>query len=122
KFTTNPAHLHSCKRHIIERGSDHLLDQCRLVGPFTGAWAEAMMQSRGPQGLRVMQGLLRLADKHPSLSIEKAARIATHHGTWRLRDLQRLIEMPDNVVQFEFLDTHPLIRPLEAYRILSDPP
>jgi transposase len=124
KFTTDPAHLHSRKRHIIERGADHLLDQCRLIGALTGTWAEAMYQVRGPQGLRVMQGLLQLAEKHPVAALEKAARTATHHGAWRLHDLKRLLEQPGNVVQLDFLETHPLIRPLEAYRILpaEEPP
>jgi hypothetical protein len=72
---------------------------------------------RGPASLRVMQGLLQLAEKHPTAELEKAARIAVHHGTWRLRDLKRLLELPGNVVQLDFLETHPLIRSLEAYRI-----
>lgn len=118
KFNTSPEHLHSRKRHIIERGVDHLLDQCRLVGPLTGTWAEAMHQSRGPQGLRVMMGLLQLAGKFPVADLERAAGKATHHGAWRLRDLKRLLEQPANVVQLDFLETHPLIRPLEAYCIL----
>lgn len=118
KFTTDPAHLHSRKRHIIERGADYLLDRCRLIGPLTGTWAEAMHKSRAPQSLRVMQGLLQLAEKHPAVELEKAARIATHHGTWRLRDLKRLLELPVNVVQMDFLETHPLIRSLDAYRIV----
>jgi hypothetical protein len=117
KFTTDPAHLHSRKRHIIERGADYLLDRCRMIGPLTGAWAEAMHQARGPQSLRVMQGLLQLAQKHPAAELEKAARIATHHGAWRLRDLKRLLALPGNVIQMDFLETHPLIRSLEAYRI-----
>jgi hypothetical protein len=118
KFTTDPAHLHSRKRHIIERGADHLLDRCRLIGPLTGTWAEAMHQTRGPQSLRVMLGLLQLAEKHPAAELEKAARVATHHGTWRLRDLKRLLELPGNVVQMDFLETHPLIRSLDAYCIV----
>src|SRR5436190_21190317 len=117
KFTTDPAHLHSRKRYIIERGADYLLDRCRMIGPLTGTWAEAMHQTRGPQSLRVMQGLLHLAGKHPAAELEKAARVATHHGTWRLRDLKRLLALPGNVVQMDFLETHPLIRSLEAYRI-----
>ena len=117
KFTTDPAHLHSRQRHIIERGVDHLLDQCRLLGPLTGTWAEAMHQARGPAGLRVMLGLLQLAEKHPVASLEKAAATATHHGAWRLRDLKRLLDQPANVVQLDFLETHPLIRSLDAYRI-----
>lgn len=117
KFTTDPLHLHSRKRHLIERGVDHLLDRCRLIGPLTGTWAEGMHAARGPQSLRVMLGLLQLAEKHPAAGLEKAAGLATHHGAWRLRDLKRLLELPGNVVQLDFLETHPLIRPLEAYRI-----
>jgi hypothetical protein len=117
KFTTDPIHLHSRKRHIIERGADYLLDRCRLLGPQTGTWAEQMFAQRGPQGLRVMQGLLQLAEKHPAAELERAALGAAHHGAWRLRDLKRLLDQPANVVQLQFLETHPLIRPLEAYRI-----
>lgn len=117
KFTTDPAHLHSHKRHIIERGADYLLDRCRLIGPLTGTWAEAMHQIRGPQSLRVMQGLLQLAEKHPAAELERAAGIATHHGTWRLPDLKRLLGLPGNVVQLDFLESHPLIRSLDAYHI-----
>jgi len=117
KFTTDPAHLHSRKRHIIERGADYLLDRCRMIGPLTGTWAEGMHQTRGPQSLRVMQGLLQLAEKHPATELEKAAGLAAHHGTWRLRDLKRLLALPGNVVQMDFLESHPLIRSLEAYRI-----
>lgn len=117
QFTTDPAHLHSRKRHIIERGVDHLLDRCRLIGPLTGTWAEGMHAARGPQSLRVMLGLLQLAEKHPVAGLEKAAGLATHHGAWRLGDLKRLLELPGNVMQLDFLETHPLIRPLDAYRI-----
>jgi transposase len=117
KFTTDPIHLHSRKRHIIERGADHLLDRCRLLGPQTGTWAEQMFAQRGPQGLRVMLGLLQLAEKHPVAELERVALSAAHHGAWRLRDLKRLLDQPANVVQLQFLETHPLIRPLEAYRI-----
>ena len=62
-----------------------------------------------------MLGLLQLAEKHPAAELEKAARVATHHGAWRLRDLKRLLELPGNVVQMDFLQTHPLIRSLDAY-------
>jgi transposase len=117
RFTTDPAHLHSRKRHIIERGVEYLLDRCRLLGPQTGTWAEQMFAQRGPQGLRVMLGLLQLAEKHPVAELERAALAAAHHGAWRLRDLKRLLDQPANVVQLQFLETHPLIRPLDAYRI-----
>jgi transposase len=117
QFTTDPAHLHSRKRHLIERGEEHLLDRCRLLGPQTGTWAETMFAQRGPQGLRVMLGLLQLADKHPVAELERAAQVATGHSAWRLRDLKRLLAQPTNVIQLQFLETHPLIRPLAAYHI-----
>jgi transposase len=117
KFTTDPVHVHSRKRHIIERGVDYLLDRCRLLGPQAGTGAEQMMAQRGPQGLRVMLGLLQLAEKHPVAELERATLSAAHHGAWRLRDLKRLLDQPANVVQLQFLETHPLIRPLDAYRI-----
>lgn len=79
KFTTDAAHLHSRKRHLIERGVDHLLERCRLrlLGPLTGIRAETMHQTRVPQSLRVMLGLLQLAEKHRAAELEKAARVAT---------------------------------------------
>jgi hypothetical protein len=119
KFTTDPLHLHSSKRHIIERGVDYLLDRCRLIGLLSGCWAEAMHQARGPQGLRVMQGFLQMAEKHPTAALEKAAGIATHHGAWRLRDLKQLLDQPAHVTQLDFLETHPVIRSLEVYRLLA---
>jgi len=121
RFTTDPAHLHSRKRHRIERGADYLLDRCRLLGPQAGTWAEQMLAQRGPQGLRVMLGLLQLAEKHPVAELERVAMAAAQHGAWRLRDLKRLLEQPANVVQLQFLEIHPLIRPLDAYHIPLPP-
>jgi len=68
--------------------------------------------------VRVLLGLLQLAEKHPVAELERATRLAAHHGAWRLRDLKRLLEQPANVVQLDFLETHPLIRPLEHYQIV----
>ena len=48
KFATDPNHLHSPHRHVIQHGLDYLLDRARLIGAHTGSWAEAMAQQRGP--------------------------------------------------------------------------
>lgn len=114
KFSTDPAHIHDHKRVIIERGADWLLDRARLLGKHSGCWAQAMFAQRGPQGMRVLQGLLALAEKHPVSQLERACEQALHHGAWRLRDLRQLLAQSDSP-QLSFLDTHPLIRKLDTY-------
>ena len=92
KFTTDPTHLHSPYRRVVQESLDHLLDRARLIGAHTGSWAESMVQQRGPISTRVLHGLLALAQKHPVKALEAAAQKALHHGTWRLRDLRTLLE------------------------------
>jgi len=116
KFATDPNHLHSPHRHVIQHGLDYLLDRARLIGAHTGSWAEAMAQQRGPIGIRVLHGLLSLAGKHPVSALERAAQIALHHGAWRLRDLRALLDQAGPAPQLDFLETHPLIRSLDAYQ------
>jgi transposase len=116
KFVTDPAHLQSPYRRVIQHSLEHLLDRARLIGPHTGGWAEAMVQQRGPAGTRVLHGLLALAQKHPAKALESATQKALHHGTWRLRDLRTLLEHTAPATQLDFLETHPLIRSLDTYR------
>jgi transposase len=119
KFATDPHHLHSPHRQVVQHSLDYLLDRARLVGTHTGSWAEAMTQQRGPAGMRVLHGLLALAGKHPVAALEKAAEKALHHGTWRLRDLRTLLEQAGPAPQLDFLETHPLIRQLDVYEALT---
>jgi len=116
KFATDPNHLHSPYRRVIEHGQAYLLDRARLIGAHTGSWAEGMIQQRGPIGVRVLHGLLALAQKHPAKALESAAQKALHHGAWRLRDLRALLEAAGPAPQLDFLETHPLIRSLDTYR------
>jgi transposase len=116
KFTTDPTHLHSPYRRVVQASLDHLLDRARLIGPQTGSWAQSMVQQRGPIATRVLHGLLALAQKHPVKELEQAAQKALHHGTWRLRDLRTLLEQTAPSPQLDFLETHPLIRNLDTYR------
>ena len=72
--------------------------------PVTGTWAEAMHQTRGPQSLRVMQGLLHLAEKHPAPNWKKPP--VAH--PWRLAIARsQAAPGPARVVQLDFLETHP---------------
>jgi transposase len=115
KFQTDPVHIHDHKRTLIERGADWMLDRCRLLGPDAGTWAQTLYQQRGPECLRVLQGLLALAQKHPAPQINQACQLALGHGAWHLRDLRQLLARPVVQEQFGFIETHPLIRDLKAY-------
>ena len=120
-FATADEHLHAHKRHPVERGADYLLARCQLLGTNAGAWAQAMLQNRGAYHLRVLQGLLQLAGKHPVAQLERATGTALHHGAFRLGDVKRLLEHGESVVQVDFLQAHPLIRDLSAYSVAAFP-
>lgn len=115
KFNTDPNHIHDRKRCVIERGVEWLLDRARLIGKYSGTWAEEMIQQRGPQGLRVLHGLLSLAEEHPASELEKACHKAVEHGSWRLREIKELLAGFPRPTQSAFLEEHPLIRQLDAY-------
>ncbi len=119
RFATTDAHIHEHKKSGVERGAAYWLDRCRLIGPHTAGWAEGLFAQRGVYGLRALQGLVSLAKAHPAAALEQAAATATRRGVWRLRDVRRLLGEGDAVVQVDFLETHPLIRPLEAYRLAA---
>jgi transposase len=122
RFATNDAHLHAHKRSGIERGAQYSLDRCRLIGPHTASWAEGFFAQRGIYGLRTLQGLVGLAKVHPAAVLEQSAATAQRRGVWRLRDLRRLLLTDDKVVQIDFLETHPLIRPMAAYKLEAPSP
>ncbi len=115
RFQADPAHIHSHKRTLIERGADWMLDRCRLLGAGAGTWAETLYQQRGAECLRVLQGLLALAEKHPAPQIDQACQLALTHGAWRLREVRELLARPTLQEQFAFIEIHPLIRSLETY-------
>jgi transposase len=116
RFATEPAHIASEKINSVERGAAWLLDKVGLIGSHAQQWAEAMLAERGIQGVRVLQGLRSLAERHPCEAIEKACEIAHTHGAYRLRFIRMLIkrEAPKQE-QFEFIDRHPIIRSLSDY-------
>lgn len=119
RFATTDAHIHAHKKSGVERGATYWLDRCRVIGPHTGAWAEAFFAQRGVYAIRALQGLVSLAKEHPVAALEIAAATATQRGVWHLRHLRRLLTTKDNVVQVDFLREHPLIRPLEAYSLAA---
>jgi hypothetical protein len=102
-------------RGAVQRNVSYWLSQASLIGVHSGKWASAVIDNRGPLGIRVLQGLLALARKHSAEVVDNTCRLATSHGAYRLCDLRRLIKIPRRQDTFEFLDSHPLIRNMADY-------
>jgi len=113
RFSTDPKHIASQKISGVERGAGYLLKRLSLVGPQTLQWAQTMLDQRGIEGVRVLQGLLAMTGKYPADDLEKACAQALSHGAYRLRVLRQLMKQPQR--QTEFVQAHPLIRPMEVY-------
>jgi transposase len=116
RFSTQKQHIAAEKISGVERGAVWLLGQVRRLGPHSLRWAEAMLQARGVEGVRVLQGLLNLAHRHPADAIEQACDIALSYGAYRLRTLRAVIErQAPRQEQLPFLEEHTLIRDLSDY-------
>lgn len=113
RLSTQSRHPAGPKISGVERGAAWLLERVRRLGPHGLRWAQAMLAARGVEGVRVLQGLLNLAHRHPSAAIERACDIALSYGAYRLRTLRSLIERAAPRRQpLPFLHEHALIRPL----------
>ena len=75
-----------------------------------------MLQARGIEGVRVLQGLLHLAERHPWQALDEACALALAHISYRLRTIRELLkrQTPRQEV-FDFMHEHALIRPLGDY-------
>ena len=115
RFSTDPKHLAAEKIAGVERGAEWLLRRVALIGPHTADWARAMLDARGIQGVRVLQGLLVLAGHHRGQAIEQACQSALPLGAFRLRALRDLIQGDTRQETLDFATEHALIRPLIEY-------
>jgi transposase len=116
RFSTDRGHIASEKITGVERGASWLLGRVRMIGPHSTRWAEATIQTRGVQGMRVVQGLLSLTHRHDWSAIEQACQVAHGYGSFRLCTIRALIDrhVPSQE-QFEFMTDHPIIRQLSEY-------
>lgn len=120
RFSTHNSHILAEKINRVERGAAWLLGKVGCIGVPTRRWAEAMVQQRGIEGVRVLQGLLSLANKHSATEIDKACEMALSHQAWRLRTIRELIKRHETITAEQesfdgFIDEHPIIRSLTDY-------
>jgi len=123
RFSTLPQHIADEKISGVERGAEWLLQKVQRIGPHSTNWAESVIAARGVEGVRVVQGLLSLAKRYRSDQLERACRVAHSYRAHRLRTIRDLIDRDVSVQQeFDFMDEHPLIRPMSEYQqFVSDP-
>ena len=119
RFATDPQHIAPQKRSGIERGTAWGLKKAHAIGPEVGRWAETVLRQRGIHAIRVILGLVSLAQRHRDTEIEQAGRVARSHAAFRLRDVRNLLKrQAPPQEQFEFTQEHPLIRSLADYGAL----
>jgi transposase len=116
KFSTDAKHIVSQKISGVERGAAWWLKRASRIGPDAERWAKDMLAERGIQGVRVLVGLLSLTHRHEEQAIERACRIASSHGMYRLRMIRQLIQrIGSEPRQLELTETHEIIRDLRDY-------
>jgi transposase len=116
RFSTTSSHIVSEKISAVERGAAWYLTRVRRLGPKSTSWAEAVIASRGVEAVRVVIGLLSLAERHTAAAIERACEIASSHGAYQLRTIRSLIDRDARKQDLlPFMSEHPMIRPLSDY-------
>ncbi len=118
KFNTNRSHLADQKISAVERGAEYMLRKILNIGAEATLWAKAMLDTRGIEGVRVLQGFIHLAKKYPAGAINRASNTALKAGMFKLRPLRELIKRNAEQREFEFSESHPIIRPLSEYQKL----
>ncbi len=116
RFSTQAAHIASQKISRVEKGAEYLLGRATRIGPKTALWAKAVMEQRGIQGVRILNGLLSLTTRHSTVQMESACDLAVSHGAYRLKMLRQLLSQPVRQENFVFMEEHPLIRKMADYQ------
>lgn len=121
RFCTDPNHIPAKRVSAVERGTSALLDEVAVIGEGVRQWSQAMVQTRGVEGVRVLMGLKALAKQHDSAALNHACRKALSYGAMRLKTIRELLQRDDGKTQqqFDFLTEHPVIRPLSDYSLDS---
>ncbi len=90
------------------------IDRIGMMGECCRRWAQAAVDTRGPEALRSLMGLWGLRKAHTASAINHACQRSLTCGARRLKDIKRLLALPAEE-QMTFQQTHPLIRDLGVY-------
>ena len=117
RFSTLSEHIVPEKIHSIEKGLEYLLRKVRFLGPFAARWAELLIEERGVQAARSLQGLLSLSKKYSADELERACDTAWRSKATNYRSIKRLLANRQATSQetMEFMEEHAIIRPVSEY-------
>jgi hypothetical protein len=90
-------------------------ERAALLGDHCEEWARQAIKLRGPQALRSIIGLCNLIKNHSAATIDHACQRAIASGTYRFKDVRRLLSENKVQTNFTFAEKHPLIRDLGTY-------
>jgi len=121
RFSTQKGHIPYEKISNPERGNAFMLRKTDQLGGNAGAWARAMLINREIPGVRVLNGLLQLADKYTATAIDKGCKTALEMNAFHLKELKEYIrnDYQTEQLKFEFLEEHPLIRQMDDYENIT---
>jgi transposase len=91
------------------------VSRAAALGEECGKWAQAATDARGPEALRSIMGLCSLIKHHSGTALNAACGKAFNAGTYRFKDIKRLLGAQTQQTAFEFAESHPLIRDLKTY-------
>jgi transposase len=91
------------------------INRAAVLGESCGDWARGALNARGPESLRAIMGLCELIKKHSAVALNAACAKAIKSGTYRLKDVRRLMGEQAEQSAFGFAESHPLIRDLKTY-------
>jgi transposase len=115
-FHTRAKHIAPQKRTKMEKGTVWLLQRASLIGANVDRWAQQMLSARGIPGIRVLVGLLNLANTYERSQIDNACEIALSHNAFRLKTIRSIIKQGGKKQeQMAFIDEHPIIRDMSSY-------
>jgi hypothetical protein len=83
------------------------ISRAAVLGEECAQWAQGAFELRGAESLRSIMGLCGLIKKHSATAINGACSKALKAGTYRFKDLRRLIGEQSEQKVFAFADNHP---------------
>jgi len=119
--STSKEHIPPEKISNPELGNEWMLRKAWTIGDGAYAWSKAMLTERGIPGIRVLNGLLSLKNKHTSTAINSGCSKALEAQEFGFKGLKKHIERHSHEQQnLAFIEEHPLIRATAEYEQIAN--